>query len=176
MNPELAQVTNQLKTALRHAQQLYGNGQPTAAPTIRRRRNPVRRVRRRWRRGGSALRSPSGSAQRAVQAALHVRGIPYVWGGKDPKTGLDCSGLTRYAWSQAGVQLGGDTYTQIHQGAPVPYNQVAAGDLIFSNFDSRGPGHVQLAISPTQVVEAQQSGVPVKVSPMPTSYEARRPG
>ncbi|VBA32129.1 putative endopeptidase [Mycobacterium persicum] len=113
--------------------------------------------------GGGAL------ARIAVKAALTRLGSPYVWGAKGPNQ-FDCSGLTHWAYAQAGITLGPDTYTQIHQGAPVARGHVEAGDLIFPH-----PGHVMLAISPTQCVEAQQSGVPVKISPMPASYVARRP-
>ena len=105
----------------------------------------------------------------AVKAALSKLGRPYVWGGRGPDA-FDCSGLTRWSYAQAGVTLGDDTYAQIRQGAPVAHGDVQAGDLVFPN-----AGHVMLAISPTECVEAQQSGVPVKVSPMPGSYVARRP-
>ena len=92
-----------------------------------------------------------------------------MWGAKGPNR-FDCSGLTQWAWRQAGVQLGGDTYAQINEGVPVPPGQVRAGDLIFPD-----AGHVQLAISPTEVIHAPQSGDVVRVAPMPSSYVARRP-
>jgi cell wall-associated NlpC family hydrolase len=119
---------------------------------------------------------PAGPGGMAVAAALSRRGDPYVWGAKGPNQ-FDCSGLTQWAWGQAGVQLGGDTYTQITQGVPVPPGQVRAGDLIFptGSFDSRGPGHVQLAVSPTEVVHAPEPGDVVRVAPMPSGYVARRP-
>jgi cell wall-associated NlpC family hydrolase len=99
-----------------------------------------------------------------------------VWGAEGPSS-FDCSGLTEWAWRQAGVQLGDDTYAQVKQGVPVPPGEVRAGDLIFpkSSYDGRGPGHVQMAISPTEVVHAPQSGDVVRVAPMPPSYVARRP-
>jgi peptidoglycan DL-endopeptidase CwlO len=111
----------------------------------------------------------SQAAQTAVKAALTRLGCPYVWGAKGPDQ-FDCSGLTRWAYAQAGVTLGDDTYAQINQGSPVAHGEVQAGDLIFPN-----TGHVMLAISPTETVEAEQSGVPIKISPMPGSYLARRP-
>jgi len=54
---------------------------------------------------------------------------------------------------------------------------VRAGYLIFPKyaFGSGGPGHVQLAISATEVVHAPQSGDVVRVAPMPSAYVARRP-
>jgi peptidoglycan DL-endopeptidase CwlO len=119
---------------------------------------------------------PAGPAGAAVAAALTRQGDPYVWGAKGPNR-FDCSGLTQWAWRQAGVQLGGDTYSQIHDGVAVPQGQARAGDLIFPNdsFDGHGPGHVQLAISPTAVIHAPQPGDVVRVAPMPSSYVARRP-
>jgi hypothetical protein len=119
---------------------------------------------------------PAGPGGAAVAAALSKRGTPYVWGAKGPNY-FDCSGLTEWAWRQAGVQLGPDTYTQVNQGIPVPNGEVRAGDLIFpkAEFDSRGPGHVQLAISATEVVHAPQTGDVVRIAPMPASYVARRP-
>ncbi|BBZ15061.1 hypothetical protein MBRA_52560 (plasmid) [Mycobacterium branderi] len=119
---------------------------------------------------------PAGPGGMAAHAALSRQGAPYVWGAKGPNR-FDCSGLTEWAWRQAGVQLGPDTYTQFRQGIPVPPGQIRAGDLIFPkySFDGRGPGHVQLAISPTEVVHAPQSGDVVRVAPMPSSYVALRP-
>jgi peptidoglycan DL-endopeptidase CwlO len=122
---------------------------------------------------------PDGPGAVAARAALSRRGSPYVWGAKGPWA-FDCSGLTQWSWEQAGVRLGGDTYSQINEGIAVPAGQVRAGDLIFpaASFgeDGRsGPGHVQLAISPTEVIHAPQTGDFVRLAPMPSSFVARRP-
>lgn len=123
-----------------------------------------------------ATRSPQPIplGERVVRAALAKVGVPYVWGSKGPNT-FDCSGLTGWAWRQFGVRLGPDTYTQIHQGHKV--TQVLPGDLIFplDSMGVRGPGHVQLAISATQVVEAPGRGMTVRVRSMPARYVAVRP-
>ena len=55
------------------------------------------------------------AAQQAVKAALTKLGTPYVWGAKGPNN-FDCSGLTLWAYRQAGITLGPDTYTQIKDG------------------------------------------------------------
>jgi peptidoglycan DL-endopeptidase CwlO len=119
---------------------------------------------------------PGEPGQGAVKAALSKLGRPYVWGAKGPSV-FDCSGLTQWAWRQAGVQIGNDTYSQIKEGIPVPPGQVRAGDLIFplDSFGAGGPGHVQLAISADEVVHAPHTGDVVRVAPMPGRYIARRP-
>ena len=129
--------------------------------------------------GLSAGDAPREPGQGAAKAALSKRGRPYVWGAKGPNV-FDCSGLTKWAWGQAGVKIGDSTYEQIKEGIPVPPGQVRAGDLIFplSSFGEGGhpgPGHVQMAISGTQVVHAPHSGDVVRVAPMPARYIARRP-
>ena len=118
----------------------------------------------------------AGMAEMAVMPAVNKQGTPYVWGSKGAKV-FDCSGLAQWAWGQAGVTIGPDTYTQVKQGVPVAPCDVQAGDLIFPKYswDSQGPGHVQLAISPTEVVHAPQTGDVVRIAPMPKDFIARRP-
>lgn len=118
---------------------------------------------------------PKAKWQLVVQAAMTKTGVPYVWGAKGPNA-FDCSGLTKWAWSQAGVNLGNDTYAQVQQGISIPPAEVQAGDLIFptNTFNWRGPGHVQLAISSNEVIEAPGRGMYVRVIQMPKSFVARR--
>jgi cell wall-associated NlpC family hydrolase len=122
---------------------------------------------------------PAEPGQGAAEAALSRLGRPYVWGAKGPNA-FDCSGLTRWAWRQAGVELGNDTYTQLRQGVPVAPGRVRAGDLIFplDSFGEAGrggPGHVQLAVSAHEVVHAPEAGDVVRLAPMPNRFLARRP-
>jgi hypothetical protein len=126
----------------------------------------------------SQPQGPTGTADMAVKAAMTKLGLPYVWGAKGPDQ-FDCSGLVHWSYGQAGVTVGGDTYSLIKEGNPVAPGDVRRGDAIFPSTSfgeggKAGPGHVMLAISPTECIEAQQSGVPVKISPMPKSFVARR--
>ena len=139
-------------------------------------RNPHARLVDSW---SGANDVPGEPGAGAAQAALSRLGRPYVWGAKGPNS-FDCSGLTQWAWRQAGVQLGNDTYSQMREGVAVPAGQVRAGDLIFpldafGEGGRGGPGHVELAISDHQVVHAPTSGDVVKVAPLPGRYIARRP-
>ncbi|SKW43977.1 C40 family peptidase, partial [Mycobacteroides abscessus] len=117
-------------------------------------------------------------AQQAVKAALTKLGHPYVFGATGPNA-FDCSGLVQWSYAQAGVTIGRDTRAQIGQGFAVDPADVTVGDAIFptKSFGADGkpgPGHVMLAISPTQVIEAQTESQPIKISPMPASFVARR--
>ncbi|KPN46144.1 hypothetical protein AN932_24720 [Mycobacterium intracellulare subsp. chimaera] len=111
----------------------------------------------------------SGTALRAVQFAETKLGDPYVWGATGPRQ-YDCSGLVMDAYRHAGVQLPRMTYDMIHKGMTVDRAEVRAGDLVFSNFSSRGPEHVQMAVSSTKVIEAPTPGGHVQYSGFPRGH------
>ena len=97
--------------------------------------------------------APTERAATAIRAALSWLGTPYAWGGGNSQgptlgiragcsqlcqvyrdwtiTGFDCSGLTLYAWAQAGVALPHGSYDQVNQGHQLPYTQALPGDLLF---------------------------------------------
>ncbi|MFC9973855.1 NlpC/P60 family protein [Spirillospora sp. NPDC127200] len=121
----------------------------------------------------------SGRAAVAVRAALRWLGTPYSWGGgglTGPSlgigrgagtTGFDCSGLTRYAWHQAGASLPRTSQEQWRALPHVPAGQQAPGDLVFfegSGGSATAPGHVGLVIAPGRMVEAPRTGLKVRVA------------
>ncbi|MEZ0366603.1 C40 family peptidase [Mycobacterium sp. pUA109] len=118
---------------------------------------------------GVRLPPANSRAGIAVRAALSRLGRPYVWGAAGPHQ-FDCSGLTQWAYRQAGLHLDRTTYQQIHQGIAVPRGQVRPGDLVFPN-----AGHVQLAIGHNLVVEAPHAGASVRISPLGAHVQIRRP-
>jgi cell wall-associated NlpC family hydrolase len=120
-------------------------------------------------RAGLRLPPPNTRAGIAVRAALSRLGRPYVWGATGPDQ-FDCSGLTQWSYARAGIHLDRTTYQQIYDGVPVPRSQVRPGDLVFPT-----AGHVQLAIGNNLVVEAPHSGATVRISPLGTGVQIRRP-
>ena len=106
---------------------------------------------------------------RAVQIAERYLGVPYVWGGADPATGFDCSGLVMYVYRQLGIDLLHFSGAQFHEGAPVPFDQLAPGDLVF--FD--GLTHVGIYIGGGQFVHAPHTGDVVKISSLSEDWYAQ---
>ena len=101
---------------------------------------------------------------RAVQIAERFLGVPYVWGGADPATGFDCSGLVMYVYRQLGIDLLHFSGAQYHEGAPVPFGALAPGDLVFFDPGPLGPGHVGMYIGGGRFIHAPHSGDVVKIS------------
>ncbi len=113
--------------------------------------------------------APSGGSDaaglRAVAAAESQIGVPYVWGGATPGVGFDCSGLTMWAWEQAGVYLPHFAEAQYQDTTPVPLSQLQPGDLLF--YASGGyVYHVTMYVGPGEMIQAEQTGTNVMITPI----------
>jgi peptidoglycan DL-endopeptidase CwlO len=111
---------------------------------------------------------PAARYGSVVSIALQYLGTPYVWGGSSPATGFDCSGFTMYVFAQVGVSLPHHAASQYGYGTPVPFDQLAPGDLVF--FD--GLGHMGIYIGGGQFIHAPHTGDVVKISSMYDSWYA----
>lgn len=106
--------------------------------------------------------SGSGQGYAALQAALGKVGSPYVWGATGPDS-FDCSGLTMWAFAQAGVHIPRSAEAQAGSGTPVSQADLQPGDLVF--FYSP-VSHVGIYAGNGMVVHAPTFGQNVKVAPM----------
>jgi peptidoglycan DL-endopeptidase CwlO len=115
----------------------------------------------------------TGSGAAAVTAAESQLGVPYVWGGESPGQGFDCSGLTQWAWAQAGVSIPRVAADQAAAIQNVPLNALEPGDLLFYyNLDDDNTiDHVVMYVGSgpygTQtVIQAPFTGSTVSYSPL----------
>jgi peptidoglycan DL-endopeptidase CwlO len=116
----------------------------------------------------------SGAAGRAVAAAYSQIGVQYVYATSKPGVSFDCSGLTSWAWSQAGVSI---PRTSQDQWAGLPHvalDQIQPGDLIFFYKDVH---HVGIYVGNGTIIHAPFTGSTVSFSGISGSViGAARPG
>ncbi|MFJ4341416.1 NlpC/P60 family protein [Streptomyces sp. NPDC088915] len=99
----------------------------------------------------------SGLGAAALSAAATRVGMPYASGHEGPSS-FDCSGLTQWAYGQAGVKLSRVTYTQQNDGTKIGRSQLKPGDLVFfSNLS-----HVGLYAGNNTVLHAPYPGANVR--------------
>ncbi|KGI67219.1 C40 family peptidase [Mycolicibacterium rufum] len=108
---------------------------------------------------GTVVMAPNAMAASAVRHALTQLGVPYQWGGTTPGQGLDCSGLTQWAYREAGLNLPRLAQEQ-DIGAAIAPGSLLPGDLAVWD------GHVAMIVGDGTMIEA---GDPVKLSPIRTS-------
>jgi cell wall-associated NlpC family hydrolase len=111
----------------------------------------------------SAAPALSAGAGAAVRAALSQLGVPYRFAAASPGQAFDCSGLTMWAWAQAGVSLPHFAASQYAMLPHVPLSDLQPGDLVFFYRDLH---HVGIYIGNGNFVQAPRTGDVVKVSPL----------
>jgi cell wall-associated NlpC family hydrolase len=106
----------------------------------------------------------SATGDEAVAIAEQYLGVPYRWGGADPLTGFDCSGVTMYVYAQLGVQLRHYAADQWNDLPHVDPAQLQPGDLVFFEPRWNGPGHVGIYTGGDSFIEAPHTGDVVKIA------------
>lgn len=111
--------------------------------------------------GLAACEPVAAPRQTAVAQAKAQVGTPYRSGGAAPG-GFDCSGLTSWAWKQAGVTLPRTAAAQYNGTARITKAQLQPGDLVFYSSGST-ISHVSMYIGDGKIVQARKTGYPVEI-------------
>ncbi|GMA88904.1 hypothetical protein GCM10025868_41540 [Angustibacter aerolatus] len=95
-----------------------------------------------------------------VADAKQYLGVPYKWGGTDPATGLDCSGLTQRVFGDLGVDLPRTVAQQRDVGTAVDgMANAKPGDLLVF-----GSHHIGIYVGDGKMLHAPHTGTDVKIA------------
>lgn len=118
------------------------------------------------------VRDLSQVSNEVIIRAISLVGTPYRYGGTQPETGFDCSGLIGFVFSEAaGLKLPRTTRELIDIDAkPVDRDDLQAGDLIY--FNSRGGrvSHIGIYVGEGRFVHAPSTGGLVRIDKLNTPY------
>jgi cell wall-associated NlpC family hydrolase len=110
---------------------------------------------------------------RVVDEAKTFQGLQYLWAGTSG-FGYDCSGFTYSVYRDYGIRLSRDADQQAVHGTPVAQSALRPGDLVFYRDSPSGSiGHVAMYVGSGNIIDAPQTGQPVKIEPLSShSYYA----
>lgn len=102
----------------------------------------------------------AGGASSIVDYARQFIGAPYVYGGNDPATGVDCSGFTKYVYAHFGITLNRVAIDQASNGTLVSAENAQPGDLVIWS------GHAGIYSGNGMMINAENPGAGVRESPI----------
>lgn len=98
-----------------------------------------------------------------VETAVFYLGIPYLWAGSKPSTGMDCSGFVLYVFAQHGVVLPHFAAYQCAMGSPVARADIQPGDIVgFGN----PIHHVGIYVGDGLFIHAPRTGDVIRITPL----------
>ncbi|CAI3792945.1 C40 family peptidase [Pseudarthrobacter sp. MM222] len=95
-----------------------------------------------------------------VATAKKYIGVPYVWGGTNPATGMDCSGFTQRVFKDLGIEIPRVVSDQMRQGTPVAsLAEAKPGDLLVSF----GGDHISIYLGNGKAIDAPVPGKTIQI-------------
>ncbi|MFR8033062.1 MAG: SH3 domain-containing protein [Lachnospiraceae bacterium] len=112
----------------------------------------------------STIDNITGIRRQLIDWGAQYLGVPYVYGGTDFNTGVDCSYFTMSCYNSIGISLMRTSREQATQGREVTLAEALPGDLLFYA-DSQGViDHVAIYIGDGKILHAANSFHQVVIS------------
>jgi murein DD-endopeptidase len=108
-------------------------------------------------------------ADKAAETALRMVGKPYKYKGDTP-SGFDCSGLVRYSYLAAGMDVPHSTSALKEHTHPVSSREMRKGDLLFFDQSGKKYSHVGIYEGHDRFVHAPSTGKTVRVDSLDDPY------
>ena len=114
----------------------------------------------------------SDVGRRISDHAVAMIGVPYRYGGDQPETGFDCSGLVYWSHSMSGVPVPRTSQDQFRSARKIALTEAGPGDILFFQ-DQEKLSHVGIYIGDRMFVHAPASGRTVSLASIDSPYYQR---
>lgn len=112
--------------------------------------------------------------ENVIRTASNQIGTPYVWGGKTPGKGFDCSGLVQHSLAQgANVRVPRTAAEQYAASVKVASGSASRGDLVFFRTRGSSVSHVGIYLGNGKFLHAPRKGKTVTVSTISGYWQDR---
>ena len=120
----------------------------------------------------SSSSSASSKGEEIVAYAKKFLGTPYVYGGTNLNSGVDCSGFIYAVYKNFGITLSRSSREQIKNGTKVDKSSLQAGDLVFFNTGGNSQiSHVGMYMGNGQYIHSTDGkGQGVTITSLNSSY------
>lgn len=114
-------------------------------------------------------------SKEVVMVAIGLMETDYRFGGSNPESGLDCSGMVSYVYENAvSLKLPHNAAEIARLGREISTSALRPGDLVFFNTQNRPFSHVGIYIGDDRFVHAPSTNGKVQIGSLKSSYYARR--
>ncbi|MCI6675825.1 MAG: C40 family peptidase [Clostridiales bacterium] len=114
--------------------------------------------------GWTSVTNCSKPRKELIEYGMQYLGVPYVWGGTDFATGVDCSGFTLLCYNHIGIELPRTSYNQVNRGTLVSLEDAKPGDLMFYTDGEGVVNHVAIYIGDGKILQSANSLHQVTIS------------
>ncbi len=122
-------------------------------------------------------RSATGSRElpesAIIRTAMKYAGVPYVYGGTSPVSGMDCSAFVQAVFREYGVKLPRTARQQAQVGASVPYDQLQPGDRLYFACKNPYPDHCGIYAGNGYFIHCAASRRGIAIDSLASDFYAR---
>lgn len=123
-------------------------------------------------RGATAARDSLPDSE-IIRVAMQYAGVPYVYGGNSPATGMDCSAFVRSVFSRFGIWLPRTAREQAQVGSAVPFHDLRPGDRLYFACKNPYPDHCGIYAGGGYFIHCSASRKGVAVDSLASDFYAR---
>jgi cell wall-associated NlpC family hydrolase len=110
-----------------------------------------------------------------VLFAMALMDSDYRFGGSNPESGLDCSGMVSYIYQQVlGIRLPHNAAQIARAGREISLSRLSPGDLVFFNTSGQPFSHVGIYIGDDRFIHAPGQDGKIRISNLKSGYFEQR--